>query len=188
MENRYHTYRDNLPVASIYGSTTSTSGNLPHVCGNQRKGCSRFRNFSTSRAPNPFHDYEVVMAQRWTVYTPKSMGRTDAEFITEVLSTSGIERTYLGYTNGITQHAYLEIGVPDDWDGETLIFGSTGRPQAHPLIPVSCNYGASGRNSEHQTRHHSTGIGDQYRCRAACGMSVHSLRILRYPAAGSHLS
>jgi hypothetical protein len=76
----------------------------------------------TSRAPNPFHDYEVVMAQRWTVYTPKSMGGTDAEFITEVLSTSGIERTYLGYTNGITQHAYLEIEMPDDWDGGNVDF------------------------------------------------------------------
>ncbi len=109
-------------VAWISGSTTSTSGNLLMYVGTSGKVAADSGILATSRAPNPFHDYEVVMAQRWTVYTPKSMGGTDAEFITEVLATSGIERTYLGYTNGITQHAYLEIEMPDDWDGGNVDF------------------------------------------------------------------
>lgn len=76
----------------------------------------------TSGVPIPLHDFKVLMAKDWTVYIPASMGGNDAEFITEVLLTSGIERTYLGYANGVSRYAYLETEMPPDWDGQSLNF------------------------------------------------------------------
>ena len=186
MENRYHTYRDNL----LSRGYPDRQRQRPGICSCMWEPAERLQQIqefsATSRAPNPFHDYEVVMAQRWTVYTPKSMGGTDAEFITEVLPTSGIERTYLGYTNGITQHAYLEIEMPDDWDGGNVDFRfnwETTSASANTCIMQlwGLRTATGGTSDAALTQLASV---TSTNAEPACGMSVHSLRILRYPAAG----
>jgi hypothetical protein len=63
--------------------------------------------------------FERMPAAVWTVYTPLSMGGAGAEFATEKLS-NGIERTYLEFGNVSAQNAYLEVDLPEDWDGGDL--------------------------------------------------------------------
>jgi hypothetical protein len=67
-------------------------------------------------APAHYIDLE---ADKWTVYTPLSMGGTGAEFETEQLG-NGIERTYLGFGYASAQYAYLSLKLPADWDGANL--------------------------------------------------------------------
>ncbi len=109
-------------VADLSTLASAISGKAPVSHSHAESDVTGLTTDLADKAPATSRDYEVCMAQQWTVYTPTSMGGTDAEFITEVLGTSGIERTYLGYTNGITQHAYLEIEMPDDWDGGNVDF------------------------------------------------------------------
>jgi hypothetical protein len=67
---------------------------------------------------SPKH-YIHIPAKDWTVNLPYTVGGTDADFQTEVLS-NGIERVYLGYDHTQTLTAYTTIDLPEDWDGGNL--------------------------------------------------------------------